>query len=452
MGTPFIDRCKQATGILIGTAIGGVIYGIFLQALLIQSLLISRAPIDPANWREQLTWKAWVAGLSLFLLQVGTPFWYLTRDGTQSILTNSTESGIVWYLISLILLIQMATVRYAFMRPELCSVERATTVFSYVSLPRYFHKSVTPQLKESDSIVIIVNPVHGSQTEEPESRSLIRLSYSLTLWKNWVQLSILLLEFLQLMSMALEGGGGMLLGLRQFKQVVWQLGMTIPPPGESVSATPFIPGFGVLTGFGGLYILLCGIFIALDLTVDSWLSPFLFTLLAGGFYGTITSGLLLVILYSPAPAHIMVSLLMLAYYSSTAVFVSIYRSDIKKAEPGEIRVIPTFTAIERVLKGALAGVSVATNGSSSLTRASVIFGFCCIFFLLILRFRPYSSFSVSAIRLTSVGVSGWTALIMICSGALTSSSLLLGLLFIGWTLVPTGMIVATYFVNRSASV
>jgi hypothetical protein len=437
------ERCKYAIGIVIGTAIGGVIYGIFLQSLLIQSLLISRRPIDPANWREQLTWKAWLCGSTLFFVMVGTPFWFLTRTGP-----TSTESGIVWSLIPLILLIQVGTVCYAFMRPELCVVESSTTWFSYFR----WGSREPPPLRATESVIIVVNPVHSTSPVIHQQRSLIRVSYSLTLWKNWVQFAILLMEFLQLLSMALGTGidfmsPGLLLTLRQFKQIVWQVGMPIPSAGEPVLVEAFIPGFSILTGFGGLYILMCGIFIALDLTVDSWLSPFLFTLLAGGFYGTITSGLLLVILYSPSSAQILVCLLLLVYYSSTAVFVSIYRSDITKAAPGEIRVIPTFTAIERVLKGVLAGVSVATN-----RMVPVVFGFCCLFFVLILRFQPYSSGSITLMRLTSVGVCAWTALLMMCADSLANSQLLVALLVVGWILVPVGMILGAILWKRTASV
>jgi hypothetical protein len=229
-------------------------------------------------------------------------------------------------------------------------------------------------------------------------------------------------------------------GLANLRALAWQFGMT--------DGSTFATSFGLLCGFSGFYIFLCGVFIALDLTVDSPLSPLLFTLLAGGFYGTITSGLLFVIFYSANAAQVLVSLLMLAYYSSTAVFVSIYRSDVKKVSSGELRLMPLFTAVERVLKGVLAGISVATKDSSSTVRSAVAFCFCAALLLLLLLMKPYSVSGITALRASSIGTACWTALIVLIASNLSSNAsgdILAGFLLAGWIGIPLLLGLLTIF-------
>jgi hypothetical protein len=419
---------QKAIGFVIGTAVGGIIYGIFLQALLVQSLLIDRKPLDPAQWKEHLSRGAWIAGALLFSCLIFVPFRFLVRDMGATVLATGTEGGVVWFLIALILLIQIATVRYATMRPELCTVEHPHEFYSY--------------------------------------GRWLKVSFTLGLWKNWVQLLIVFMEFVQLLSMALDGGYALqsagvgiisptlLLSVKAFKEVVWQFGMIVPTAGATVDAGFFQTGFGLLCGFSGLYILLCGVFIALDLTVDSSLSPLLFTILAGGFYATITSGLLLVIFYSPAPSHVIVCLIMLAYYSSTAVFVSIYRSDVKKAAQGEIRVTPVFIALERVSKGILAAISVATNSPESNVREISTLCFCLSFVCLLAWIRPYSAMGVTKLRIGCVSIAAWTAFLVTVAGFMTSSeygAVLTGVLITGWILIPLLLTLVPKCVGRKRS-
>ena len=419
----------RALEIVVGTAVGGIIYGIFLQALLVQSLIIDRKPLDPAQWREKLSGRAWIVGLLMFMTLIFVPLRFLTRKDCSLVLTDVSEGGVVWFLIAIILLIQIATVRYASMRPELCTVEHPVEHFTYGCTP---HSSFT-------------------------------ITYALGLWKNWVQILIIAMEFIQLISMALDGSGALqgagirflspefLTIARQFKEVVWQFGMVVPDAG-GVTGT-YDTGFGMLCGFSGLYIFLCGVFIALDLNADSSLSPLLFTILAGGFYGSITSGLLLVIFYSGAAAQVIVSLIMLAYYSSTAVFVSIYRSDAKKMAAGEIRLMPAFTAVERVSKGILAAVSVASNSGVSSVRAVAALVFCVYLIVLLVWIRPYSVFGMTAIRISTVAIAGWTALIVVCASAVVGDAhgtLLTTLLSIGWVIIPVILfVVANCFQKKS---
>lgn len=412
---------QKAIGIVIGTAIGGIIYGIFLEALLIQSLLFDRRPLDPAQWQTGLSGRAWICGGLLFATLFFTPFRF-TDSGLQlPVASNSSAYGLVWCLVALIVMIQFATVVYARMRPELCAIEHPFAIFHYGC-----------------------------------GRLRTSLSYSLSLWKNWVQIAIIGLEFFQLFSFAVDNGlilqsAGVaifpldfLQSLEALKIVVWQFGVRV---GSSGGADAFDTGFGLLCGFSGLYIFLCGVFIALDLTVDSPLSPLLFTLLAGGFYGTITGGLLLVIFYSAVGSQVVVSLILLAYYSSTAVFVSIYRSDAKKLSPGEVRLMPFFTAIERVSKGILAGVNVAVKGGSPVLRASVAFAFCGLLLAYIVVIRPYSVFGLTALRASSVALCGWTALFTLICSTLNGDAfgkVLTGFLIGGWVLIPLAFVALTY--------
>lgn len=430
---------QRALGVGIGTAVGGVIYGIFLQALLFQSLIIDKKPLDPAQWKEHLTGKAWICGALYFFTLIFVPLRFITK-GSGSAVDVSNEFGVLWFLICLIFLIQIATVVYAYMRPELNSVEHPSDKFFYFRLSsraqRMSHRSLSVLSDGGDRPFV-----------------LLTTSFDLTSWKNWVQIIIIFMEFFQLFSMALNGGtalenvGSRLLpqSVVEFATVLkvaaWQFGMDT----ASASPTSYSVGFGLLSGFCGFYIFLCGVFIALDLTVDSPLSPLLFTLLAGGFYGIVTSGLLTLIFYSGAVAHVIVGSIMLAYYSSTAVFVSIYRSDLKKTARGEIRIIPTFTAVERVLKGVLSAITVATLSSSPVVKSSIAFVFCVVFSALVLKVRPYSVWSVTLLRFGSVTVSAWTALLVLIASAQPSGAngdLYSGFLLLGWIGIPLALFIS----------
>lgn len=449
---------QKAIGVVIGTAVGGVIYGIFLQALLFQSLVFDGRPLDPAHWREHMTGKAWLCGLSLFLALVFLPLRFVVRNAGATVLTDVTEGGVVWLLVAAIFVIQVATIRYASMRPELCTVEHPVDVFRYGARSCACRRPAKQQGKtpstnqppaEAAAAVVVAAAAAPAGKEEP-SGCYVQTSYSLTQWKNWVQLAIIAIECVQLLSMALDGGSALqsagvdvlpasaVAFAQGVKGAVWQLGMQ-----PSAAAGSFDTGFGILCAFGSLYVILCGVFIALDLTVDSALSPLLFTLLAGGFYGTITSGLLLIIFYTPHATHVIVCLMMLAFYTSTAVFVSIYRSDAKKAAVGEIRTMPLFTAIERVVKGILAAISVVTVGASPTTRASIVFGFCVLLAVLLLYFRPYSVRSLTLMRAASIIVAAWTAMIVVIASTQTASAgtALTAFLVGGWVTIPGSLVV-----------
>jgi hypothetical protein len=441
------SRVSKAIGIVIGTAVGGIIYGIFLQALLVQSLILDRRPLDPAEWRTKLSGKAWIAGLLSFLTLIFVPLSFLARSAGSTVLTNRTESGIAWSLIALILLIQLATVVYAKMRPELNVVEHPSQIFAYLYVRPCCRKR-TPVLEWDGA--------SSTSTNLP----LLKLKLALGYWKNWITLLIPVIEFLQLMSMALDGGGALkaagvnlvstdfLAFASEIQNALWLFGMRLPVTDSGSLAV----NFGLLTAFCGFYIFLCGVFIALDLNADSPLAPLLFTLLAGGFYGTITAGLLLLILYSPATTHVIIGLLMLAYYSSTAVFVSIYRSDLSKSAPGEVRIIPLFTALERVSKGVIAAISVAANNGSSLLRPLSVCIFCLLFLCLIIRMRPYSVLGVTMFRIASVTTAGWTGLLVSFAaglGSQASGGALSGFLLSGWLGIPLGCLIATYLIKET---
>lgn len=449
---------QTAIGVVIGTAVGGVIYGIFLQALLIQSLLIDRRPLDPAEWREKLSGRAWICGALSFLSIILVPFKFLRREAGATVLRDTGEAAVAWCLVGMILVIQIATVCYAVMRKELCSVEHPTELFEYLFWGRRRPLQPVPDRVEVLHIqqnplqpdIVVTSEWSAAEPRRSTRSPLLRCSWSIGLWKNWIQIAILVLEFVQLFSMALDGGRALeaagvqlipvsvLDSLGSMRNVLWQFGMSVENTGS------FWSGFGVLVGFGGLYIFLCGVFIALELTVDSWLAPFHFTLLAGGFYGSITSGLLFLILYSTEPAHLVVCLLMLAYYSSTAVFVSIYRSDLKKAVPGEIRTVPVFVAIERVSKGVLAACSVAIQPANQQAKPAVLMVFGLYLAALTLYLRPYSVRGITALRLTSLLVCSWTALLVLIASFVSTAvygSVFTTGLVAGWCAIPLSAVV-----------
>lgn len=416
---------QRAISITIGTAIGGIIYGIFLQSLLIQSLMIDRKPLDPANWKTGLSLNAWIGGSFFFFTLVFVPLRFISKSAFAAI-NIPDEAGVLWFLITIIFLIQIATVIYAYMRPELNAVEHSKDVFNYYICRR--------------------------------KKYSLALSFDLTNWKNWVQVIIILMEFVQLFSMAINDGNAlqnagvklfnpsMFAVIAQLRTAFWQFGMDT----SSSSSNTYSVGFGLLCAFCGVYIFLCGVFIALDLTVDSPFSPILFTLLAGGFYGFVTSGLLTLIFYSNASSHIILGALMLVYYSSTAVFVSIYRSDLKKTLPGEIRIVPTFTAVERVLKGILSAITVTTITESYTIKSSISFVFCFVFAILIWYKNPYSVQSMNLLRLGSITLCCATSLLVLIASTFTSSSgIVLSVFLVGsWITIPCVFIAMNYCQRR----
>jgi hypothetical protein len=56
-------RCTEGLSIALGVFVGSLIYAVFLQAILCQSLCLNCGrPVDPAHWRQQLSARAWALG------------------------------------------------------------------------------------------------------------------------------------------------------------------------------------------------------------------------------------------------------------------------------------------------------------------------------------------------------------------------------------------------------
>lgn len=250
-------------------------------------------------------------------------------------------------------------------------------------------------------------------------RFLLRCSMDLTSWRNYIQLSITVVELCQLASLALgtdqerasERVRSLLpAGTAEFfssaRALIWEgsaVGLT--------QAQKVDVAFAAISAFGLTYTLLCGVFIALELTAESWLAPILFTLMAGAAYVSVTSGTLYVMIHSSSGTQVVCALLILLYFSSTAVFVSIYRGDASGPRGvDEARIRPTFLAIERVVKGTLAAAFVSLVGAP-VVRALVVAGLLTAYLVFFVASAPCSVVSLNVLRTGGIAASWWCAVI-----------------------------------------
>jgi hypothetical protein len=262
----------------------------------------------------------------------------------------------------------------------------------------------------------------------PVTRYLCKLSFPSWSWRNLIVWFVVFLELLQFGSLACSaqtGGGVQLLqavppSIRSFllsaQAILFQASLVSTP-----QLTPLEFGFWTVTTFGIVYAALCGLFIALDLTADSWLSPILFGLLAGGGFVSVTSAAFFVVLNSSDTGHIVVCFLILLYYSSTAVFVSVYRGDAANPDGTEIRVVPRFLAVERVLKGLLSVVFLALEPWPNLRSWSLVV-FYSAFLAYYVRVSPSNSIGLNIVRGTSLTVVWWLSLVGAVAMELGASS------------------------------
>ena len=250
-------------------------------------------------------------------------------------------------------------------------------------------------------------------------RFLLRCSMDLTSWRNYIQLCITVVELCQLASLALgtdqerasERVRSLLpAGTAEFfssaRALIWEgsaVGLT--------QAQKVDVAFAAISAFGLTYTLLCGVFIALELTAESWLAPILFTLMAGAAYVSVTSGTLYVMIHSSSGTQVVCALLILLYFSSTAVFVSIYRGDASGPRGvDEARIRPTFLAIERVVKGTLAAAFVSLVGAP-VVRALVVAGLLTAYLVFFVASAPCSVVSLNVLRTGGIAASWWCAVI-----------------------------------------
>jgi len=282
-------------------------------------------------------------------------------------------------------------------------VDPAHAIQSASGVPRFRARAPAPARKRAE-----LSP----------GRYLCRSSMDLGSWRNYVQILVIVVELLQLVSLALGTDTRSTGRIRRVlpddflhacsvvRGVLWE------GSGVALSHRQRVDvAYAVVRGFGIVYAMLCGVFIAMDLMARSWLAPILFSLLAGAGYVTVTSGTLFVIYASDSAGQIAVCCLVLLFYSSTAVFVSIYRGD-ATASGGfdEARIRPRFLAIERVLKGVLA-VSFAVLAGDPPTRAWVVATILVLYAVLFLAAAPCNVVLLNVVRSGCIAVAAWSSVI-----------------------------------------
>jgi hypothetical protein len=395
--------------------------------------------------------------------------------------------GWLWFsfgYVFVLVCIQVATVVYASLRPELCHVTVPTTEIFAGKLPTWWPRAlaqwqelgpskpevfdrsrmvsapegsvmgpimpmfasrrrVVPALRTHELLsVSVASPTLSPTAAKSSSRAITRVArhsagevlrssptategqaylcrvrFSFFSWRNLIVWLMVVLELFQLGSLAwsVDTGGGQVLlwavppSFQQFLQDTREVlfhGYVVDTP----QLTPLEVAFWAVTTFGLVYAFLCGVFIALDLMSDSPLAPILFGLLAGGGFVSVTSSAFFVIRYSPDVTHVAVCFLILLYYSSTAVFVSIYRGDAASPDGTEIRVVPRFLAIERVLKGLLSVLFIALAAWPNVRSWALVViytGYLGLF----LRSSPSNSTGFNVIRSACLGLVWWASVV-----------------------------------------
>lgn len=283
----------------------------------------------------------------------------------------------------------------------------------------------------------VVNAAPGDRTKR---FVLIRVPFSLTSWRNWMYLIIIAIEAIQLIGLGIGGHVG---ALRVAGDLV---SSSVLATGDRVEAAlvsfgsegsddPAEVAFIASVVTCSIYIIMCGVFISLNLPVTHPMGPALFTFMAGALFVTITSALVRSIGWTRDSGRAIFCLLLLVYYSSTGVFVSIYRGD-QIGQQLEIRVVPVFVAIERVLKGVLA-VSAVFLKEEPAARSIVALSVISVYLLVHTFFQPISIVALNSIRSGLIMLAWWAAVISLvgANSAEAQSSRLVAGLVAGWVLI-----------------
>jgi hypothetical protein len=110
--------------------------------------------------------------------------------------------------------------------------------------------------------------------------------------------------------------------------------------------------FYVVVVLVAMYSLFVGVFVEANVQPSDPLAPLLYDFCAGTLYLPLVSRLITVMRQSPTSTITAVSLLALVFYSSTAVFVGVYRGD-QGAQKSDINYVPRHCVIERVIMAVL---------------------------------------------------------------------------------------------------
>ena len=172
-------------------------------------------------------------------------------------------------------------------------------------------------------------------------------------WRNALAFLSYLVEPVQFATLLLAGSDGVSRLLPQDSN--WELATAIIVLGRGVISQ--LQQFSIAIAATLLYMYLCGLFIALELQPEHPMGPLLFQFMSGTLYVSITYSLLDLLLNTTSTSLHILTAEALVFYTSTSVFVSIYRGD-RSAQPGVVRTMPLFLGLERVAKGALAAVTV----------------------------------------------------------------------------------------------
>lgn len=543
---------------VVAVMVGGLVYAVFLLAIVGQSVC-SRRPVIPSEWQTSLSPVAWSMGALCFFALVFTPLAMLRGEFP----IRGESAVIAWSIGGFVLVVQFATIAYAWMRTELRTAPVYDTRYPFLRAPAWwpllftfeFSPSkladmLTPRLSVVPTSPDLVSPAssaarvapapaskahadasvdvssskqiegappplvtsasnassgapldaqrHSATTAAipgatvvaasivpesttgdavrfaedvrparpegsrksrvvvmpPEGHYVCSCGLELGSWRNVLQVFVVIIELIQLMSLAMSDGRAA--GIEVIPQDIsdwiasardglWQGGASWGPRGASVGEID--AAFAVVATLSVLYVALCSVFIGLELQPNSWLGPILFVFLSGSLFVSLTSGLLFVIFKSSSPGQVIACTLFIVYYTMTAVFVSTYRSDVASSGAHEARVIPMFQAIERVLKGVLAALYVVF-AENVIARQACIVGFCTIFFVIHLVYQPNTIHVMNVLRTGSTLIAWFTSIVMLVAALASSRSVgasLSSALVSGWIVLALCAVVFVFW-------
>lgn len=343
----------------------------------------------------------WAAGLGCFLVRAschagplllarGTHFlpsqllctfpgMWLGAGATLPAVQSHPPLMYVW--VALILLVQLATMKYVWQRPSLCR-----------------------QTGQGGHTALAVQPGAGPVPKQAAQAPTVDWHD----WRNWIVMSTYVFEVLQFAGLVVSGTTPWVAGLRGALQggrgvtdglgTLVVLGDRVVPP----DAQFWLPMAVVV-----VYVYCCGLYIALDWDAGHPMGPVLFQFLSGSLFVTVTSSLMSQLFTTTDLARHVACAEALVFYSCTSVFVSIYRGDTGKTE---VRTLPFFLGWERVAKGCMVVAFVLLEATPVLQYGimSVVLGAYAAATLVTL---PCSVPALNALRAVSALMGLWGAII-----------------------------------------
>ena len=381
------DCCTGFLLMLLGIPLWimfAVVYVPFIFAILLQSL-VRRQPVDPAHWRTDVSRPVALAAVVVFLVAVTWCF-------VCPLLVVPAGNTLQWWLspsIIFAVLFQLLTYDYANQRPELSMVQLKASNSSK-GQRRGEDKADLADIEEEAGR----NPCQQSTRDNRKCCPGSRFRW--TNWRNWLVVSVVFFENAQFNATLISGAVPWLNTTAPFNATACALsigsgGSASSPPSSMPNVSDIYAGnhtHSDLSGGGGggggqadgmwedvwqqiigsflflqsaevsfvlamalvgTYAVILGIFIEQERGATDPLAPVLFEFLSGTLFITAVGSLLRVARSTTNKAQQVCILLAFLYYSTTSIFVSVYRGD-QIVLKSDVAHTPRFMIVERSLK------------------------------------------------------------------------------------------------------